>query len=41
MGRFFFTLSIPLLIFILVLGMSQTKVTGELKKVSLAVEGMV
>ena len=40
MARLFFTLSIPLLMLILVIGISETTAVGELKKVTLAVEGM-
>jgi hypothetical protein len=40
MARLFFTLSISLLILILVIGFPDTDAVGQLKKVSLAVEGM-
>lgn len=40
MARLLFTLSISLLILILVLGFSNSDAAGQLKKASLAVEGM-
>jgi hypothetical protein len=40
MARVVFTLPIPLLILILVIGFSNAHAVGQLKKVSLAVDGM-
>jgi hypothetical protein len=40
MARLLFTLSISLLILILVFGISETRAVEQLKKISLAVEGM-
>ena len=40
MARLFLILSIPLLILILVIGISEISAVEELEKISLAVEGM-
>jgi hypothetical protein len=40
MTRLFFPVSVPLLILVLLIGFSDTHAVGQLKTVSLAVEGM-
>jgi hypothetical protein len=40
MGRLILSLFVPLLILVLLIGLSDTYAVGKLKEVSLAVEGM-